>query len=59
MTVRSPREENGPDGYPRDNAAFREAADRVLRKRKRDAEQARRFLEKLSSSLRSDADKQR
>lgn len=59
MTVRSPREENGPDGYPRDNAAFREAADRVLRKRKQDADQARRFLEKLSSSLRSDGDRQR
>jgi hypothetical protein len=52
MTVRSPREENGPDGYPRDNTAFREAAQKVVQARKEDAEQARRFLEKLSSSLR-------
>ncbi|HEY4012825.1 MAG TPA: hypothetical protein VGM06_05785 [Polyangiaceae bacterium] len=47
----SPSDENGPDGYPRDNAAFREAAAKVLRARQGDAEQARRFLRKLSSSL--------
>lgn len=52
MTVRSPREENGPDGYPRDNRAFRRAADKVVKEHQKDAEQARRFLEKLSSSLR-------
>lgn len=49
--VRTPREENGPDGYPHDNEAFREAAQKVVRAGREDAEQARQFLEKLRSSF--------
>ncbi len=51
MTVRNPRDENGPDGYPLNNVAFRDAANKVLKARQEDACQARRFLEKLGSSL--------
>lgn len=55
LSVRSPRDENGPDGYPRHNQAFREAADKVVRARKDDAEQARRFLDALGRGLRDAA----
>lgn len=51
VVVRSPREENGPDGYPRDNAAFREAADRVLLKCQDGAKQAQQFLDKLNNNF--------
>jgi len=48
----TPREENGPNGYPINNPAFDAAVRKVLDARKDDAEQAERFLKKLSEGLR-------
>lgn len=53
MALKNPRDENGPDGYPVDNAAFRAAARKVLEARKADADQARRFRDQLSKNFRS------
>lgn len=50
--IRNPRDENGPDGYPKDNPAFRALAKKVLDARREDAAQAERFLRKLAESLR-------
>lgn len=51
LPLQNPREANGPDGYPKNNPAFREAADRVLAARKDDAEKAERYLKLLAKSL--------
>lgn len=51
MSIRNPRDANGPDGYPIDNAAFRRAANRVLDERREDARQARTFLKRLADLL--------
>lgn len=44
---------NGPDGYPMNNAAFDAAAAKILESRKKDAEAADKFLQKLSEALRA------
>lgn len=52
MKLKNPREENGPDGYPKDNPEFRRLADLVVERRRQDAEQARRFLTRLAELTR-------
>jgi anaerobic ribonucleoside-triphosphate reductase len=52
-TIKSPREANRADGYPKDNKSFKEAAQKVLEDHKEAAEQALRFLEKLSEKFRA------
>lgn len=46
--LKNPREENG---YPKDNPAFDAACKKVLKARKKDIEQAERFLKKLATAL--------
>jgi hypothetical protein len=53
LTVRNPREENRPEGYPIANKAFRDAAENVIAASKDGAEQARRFQRKLGQALRN------
>lgn len=53
MTLKGPREANGPNGYPvpGTNLDFDEAVKKVLERRKADAEQAERFLEEMSRRM--------
>lgn len=47
---------NRPDGYPKNNKGFDEAAEKVVERRAEDTRQAKMFLEKLEESLREDHD---
>lgn len=48
--MRNPREENGEDGYPRNNPAFRRAAKKVLKRRAADLKKAEAFLRELGAT---------
>ena len=50
MKVKSPREANGPDGYPKYNPEFRRLANKVIADRKKDAAQAKKFLKRLAKA---------
>lgn len=52
MEVKNPQDANGPDGYPKDNPEFRLRANLVVERVRRDAEQARKFLERLAELIR-------
>lgn len=53
MSLKSPREANGPDGYPipGTNPAWDELCRKVVEARRPDAERARAFLKKLQEAL--------
>jgi hypothetical protein len=45
-------DENAPDGYPRDNPAFVELTQEILRSRQEQAHRADQFLKELAQDLR-------
>lgn len=56
MKVRNPSEANGPNGYPKDNAAFRRAADAVIERARPLAEKAQAYRERMREDFRARAE---